>query len=176
MNRKEEFRELLSGPTSKKATEKIAAWVCNEPEAFPDLYSLIFADDNKVSWRAIWACEKLAELSWEWFADKKQELIELLMHTTHGGKKRLLLSILYNFPTECIFSIELLNTCMEWMLSPKEPIAVQALSIKLAYKLCAYEPELFIELKIYLEGAQTDYLSPGVKSTIKNVLQKLKNV
>lgn len=59
------------------------------------------------------------------------------------------------------------------MLDLNQAIATQALCIKMAYKLCRIEPELLPELKLYLENAELEYYSIGVKTCVRNVLKKL---
>jgi hypothetical protein len=61
------------------------------------------------------------------------------------------------------------------MISSNQPIAVQALSLKLLSKYCTIEPQLIPELIAYLENFETEQLSPGMISCRKNALKVLKN-
>ena len=83
------------------------------------------------------------------------------------------MSILYNIPVSSPISIELLNYCFDHMLAPQESIGVQALSIRMAYKLCKNEPELLQELRLILENTEADFYSTGVKTTLRNILKKI---
>jgi hypothetical protein len=60
------------------------------------------------------------------------------------------------------------------MLSPQEPIAIQALCMKMAYELCKKEPELLPEYKYILENAEPEYYSKGIQNVIRNTLKQLK--
>ncbi len=174
MKRLTDFETLLSASLSRRVIEDIVRSVSSYPEDFQHLYDLIKLKDNeKASWRAAWACEKLCEIAPELFMDKRSEMMQLAITQKNDSKKRLLLSMLYDLPLKDVFSTNFLNTCLDWMFSPKESIGVQALSIRMAYKLCEYEPELLPELQLYLESAETEYMSTGVKTTVKNVLKKI---
>ena len=131
-------------------------------------YRLISDDKIVVSWRAIWACEKVSEKHPGWFVPLLDDIIQRLLVCQHDGSKRLLLSILYNVPASSPVSVDLLNYCLDHMLAPQESIGVQALSIRMAYQLCKSEPELLKELQLILENADTEYYSTGVKTTIRN--------
>ncbi|WP_321423986.1 hypothetical protein [uncultured Bacteroides sp.] len=173
MERIANFEERLSSKLSRNFVDAIVVSVQNSPEDFGQLYSLIKSQDTKISWRAAWACEKLSESNPEWFIPKYEEITQLTFSTKHSGTKRLFLSILYNLPVPSEFPVELYNFCLEKMLSPDEAIAIQALSVKLAYKIALKEPELLSEISLYLENAEMEYFSTGVKNCIRNVLKKI---
>jgi hypothetical protein len=173
MERITDFDAKLSSRLSRNFIDAIVASVRNNPEDFQLLYSLMANSDSKISWRAAWACEKLSESNPEWFIPKYEEITQLAFSTKHSGTKRLFLSILYNLPVPSEFPVELYNFCLEKMLSPDEAIAIQALSIKLAYKIALKEPELLSEISLYLENTEMEYFSTGVKNCIRNVLKKI---
>lgn len=178
MERIIDFRSKLSSTLSRNFVDDIVESVHQHPQDFISLYDLIRDEEIKVSWRAVWTCEKLCKIHPEWFIPKYEELTKLLLNCKHDGTKRLFLAILYKLPVPKDCPVELYDFCINRMLSKDEAIAVQALCVKLAYNICSVEPDLFCELKIYLENAETDYYSPAVKSTIKNFLKRInkKNV
>lgn len=138
-----EFRNTLAVPIHKLSIDSLVQEVCLCPEYFEDIYRLTYDEKQTVSWRAIWVCEKLSEIHPGWFILLYDEIIQRLIDCTHDGSKRLLLSILYNIPIPTPISVDLLNYCLDHMLSPQESIGVQALSIRIAYLLCRKEPELY---------------------------------
>ena len=164
MEKIDEYRNILAMPLCKLSIDKLVQEICLHPEYLKDIYQLISDDKIVVSWRAIWACEKVSELD---------DIIQRLLVCKHDGSKRLLLSILYNVPASDPVSVDLLNYCLDHMLAPQESIGVQALSIRMAYQLCKSEPELLKELRLILENADTEYYSTGVKTTIRNILKKI---
>lgn len=89
---------MLDGPISKQSIEAIVQEVCTSPKYLEDIYRLIDDEKQTVSWRAIWACEKLSEIHPQCFVPLQEEFIGRLLKCKHDGFKRLLLSISYNMP------------------------------------------------------------------------------
>ena len=169
-----EFRNTLAVPIHKLSIDSLVQEVCLCPEYFEDIYRLTYDEKQTVSWRAIWVCEKLSEIHPGWFILLYDEIIQRLIDCTHDGSKRLLLSIPYNIPIPTPISVDLLNYCLDHMLSPQESIGVQALSIRIAYLLCRKEPELLQELQLILENTELDFYSTGVRTTVRNTLKKIR--
>ncbi|MDL2322785.1 hypothetical protein LJC52_02250 [Bacteroidales bacterium OttesenSCG-928-A17] len=168
-----DFRELLAGPICKANIDKIVDSANRNPDEFPVIWNLRDDEDIKVSWRAAWACEKLSELRPEWFISKQNELIDTLLQENHDGKKRLLLSILYNLPNPEPYSVPFLDYTLDKMFDPKESIGVQALCVKLAYRLCNIDKDLLYELKMRLQSEDLSYYSKGLKASVRNILKKI---
>lgn len=168
-----DFRELLAGPICKMNVDRIVASVDRNPDELSTIWELMYDKDDKVSWRAIWACEKLSEIHPDWLIPKQNELIDSLLLCTHDGKKRLLLSILYNLPIPEPYSVPLLDYTLDKMLDPQESIGVQALCVKLAYRLCRVDKDLLYELKIRLQSVDLLYYSKGLKASVRNILKKI---
>ena len=167
------LKQRLSVKMTSKDIELLVHEVGDRPEMFPELYVLMDDEDEKVSFRAVWACEKLGEVHPEWFAPRYDDLVEKLLHTPFEGNRRVLLAILYNLPVRLPVSVPLLNFCFAHGFAPQESVGVQALSIRMAHKLCLHEPALLPELKALLDTADLDAYSKGVQATIRGVLKKL---
>ncbi len=170
----DKFRNALDVSINKLSIDALVHEICNKPEYLKDMHQLISDEKQAVSWRAIWVCEKVSELYPSWFAPLYNDILQRLLVCRHEGSKRLLLSILYNIPAPTPIPVDLLNYCLDHMLSPKESIGVQALSIRMAYKLCKLEPELLKELQLILENTDTEYYSSSVRSAIRNIFKKIK--
>jgi hypothetical protein len=171
-----EYREHLSRPLSKYFLEGIVRTVFENPSDFHLLFQLIFDEDEKVAWRAAWACTKMSEREPEWFSQEQiRELMSFTLTTTHGGLLRGCMSILQNLPLPNSIPVEFINACFDWMISPKSPIAVQSLSMKMLLRICKIEPDFKPELAAYLENIDSDAYSAGFNSTRKHVLNSLKN-
>lgn len=173
---KTELKEALCAHTSLFSVNHLTWKIEQESDRFPVLYELASTDGSRSAYRALWVCEKLSEKHPSWFAPFYNELIEKLERCKHEGSRRLLLSILHNLPVPPTLPVQLLNYCFDHMLLPQESIAIQALSIKTAYKLCRQDPDLLNELKTVLENVEAEYYSPGVQAAIRGTLQKLKKV
>lgn len=173
MEKSSKYREMLKKPLSCGMIYVITDELKNNSDDFEIIYQLIFDPDVTVSWRAGWVCEKLAEKHPEWFEGRQEELTEKIINCRHDGTRRVLLSILYDIPVAKPFPVNLLDFSFAHMLDLNEPIAIQSLCVKMAYKLCLEEPELLPELKMYLETAETEYYSTGVRTCIRKVMQNL---
>lgn len=168
------YREELLRPLSLNFLNKLLANVYDNPSDFEIIFNLMFDDDPKVSWRAVWACEKISEQQPGFFADDHLEKISsLTLATKNSGSRRLCLSILYNFSSRVNFSVDLINIFFEWMVSPQQPVAVQVISMKLLGVLCEQEPDFCQELKTSLAYVDTSLYSAGFISARRHILKKL---
>lgn len=171
------YREHLANPLSKHFVDHLVENIFTNPADFTIVYKLIFDSEIKVAWRAAWACQKISEKRPEWFSENQfNELANLAISSSHGGLQRGCVSILYNLKLPNPISVELINACFEWMVSPRFPIAVQAYSMKMLYRICQVEPDFKPELKAYLENVSPADYSAGFNSTRKNILKLLNNI
>jgi len=171
-----DYREHLCNPLSKLFVDQLVLEVYTNPSDFERVYKLIFDQDEKVAWRAAWACQKISEKHPKWFLDKQfYELAALTISSSHGGIKRGCLSVLKNISLPNEIPVDFINSCFEWMVSAKSPIAVQALSMKILYRICKVEPDFCPELIAYLENVDFEDFSPGFRSTRNNILKALTN-
>ncbi|NDP21658.1 MAG: hypothetical protein GZ091_11350 [Paludibacter sp.] len=171
------YREHLLRPLSKHFVDQLVENIFANPSDFEVIYNLIFDTDIKVAWRAAWACQKISEKMPEWFTERQFiELANLAIFASHGGLQRGCISILFNLKIPNPISVELINACFEWMISPRFPIAVQAYSMKMLYRICQMEPDFKPELKAHLENVVQEDYSPGFNSTRNNILKLLNNI
>jgi hypothetical protein len=169
-----DYREQLSRPLSKHYVDSLVLEVFDNPSDFDSVYQLIFDPNEKVRWRAAWACQKISEKYPQWFNDQHFfELANLALSTTQGGLHRGCLSIIRNISLPENIPVEFINACFDWMISPKYPIAVQALSMRIGYAICKRESDFIPEFIAYLENVDVECYSPGFKSTRKNVFKML---
>jgi hypothetical protein len=154
--------------------DHLAQEIYANPSDFETIYQLIFDMDEKVAWRAAWACQKISEKHPEWFTDKQfKKLATLAISTSHGGLHRGCVSILYNLKLPDPIPVDLLNACYEWMISPRFPISVQAYSMKIIYEIRQLEPDLFPEFRATLESISPHDYSKGFNASRNNILKKL---
>ncbi len=169
-----DYRNLLKNNLSRNLIDNIALTVYDDVANFQTVFDLIFDKDEKVAWRAAWACEKMIQKFPEFIDEiKKMQITNLALTTKYEGIRRLSLSILLSLPISSTINVDLINTCFEWMLSDKQPIAVQSLSLKLLVRFCKIEPDLKPELIAYLENFDSDLLAPGMISSRRNALKEL---
>lgn len=171
-----DYRNQLLNPISKGFVDDIVKNVLDNEDHFLPFFQLMFDVEERVAWRAGWACSKISTKRPLWFLPSHvQQLVQLAQSTKYQGVLRACLSILYDINQPNLYSGEFVNDCFEWMISPKYPIAVQAYAMKLLYQLCLIEPDLAIELKAYLENIDSNNYSVGYLSTRNNVIKLLNN-
>lgn len=137
-----------------------------------ELYNLLFDADDRTAYQAAWTMTHFSLSANRWLYDKQDALIDEVMVCKHEGKRRLILVLLYRQPFSNPLRIDFLDFCLERMISKKEPLAVNALTMKIAYELCYPFPELVQELKTTIEILEGD-LSPAVASTKKSILRAM---
>jgi hypothetical protein len=171
-----DYREQLLRPLSKRYIDQLVEDVLKCPFIFPILFQLLFDEDEKVAWRAAWACSKISEQKPDLFTQQQvDEIVILSLSTPYGGVRRGCLFLLFHLPLPNPISVDLINACFDWMVSPKSPIAVQAYAMKLLYRICFHEPDFKLELIAYLETIDFQSYSAGFQSTRKNILKSLNN-
>ena len=96
------------------------------------------------------------------------DLIDLIMVTPDTSLRRLTLNLVEKQEiTEESMRTDFLDFCLLHMHLPDEPPGVQALCMKLAYRMCSFYPELMHEFQVNLSIIQPELLKPGVKHLIK---------
>jgi hypothetical protein len=170
-----DYKELLSRPLSKSFLDEIIKNVLLNPGDFSMLIGLLSDDDTATSRRAFWACEKIAKTRVGWFSgDDAQQIEKLCLTTKDTGKKRLGISLLLHLPLPEKINVDLINSCFEWMISPRWPSGLQSIAMKYLSKVCTKEPGLKHELIAYLENANISDYSPAFVAARKNTLKMLK--
>ena len=138
-----------------------------------EIYRLIFDEDDVVSYQALWVCTHFSDPAVEWLTLKQDELIDAALTCPHSGKRRMLLNLLCQQQLADPPRVDLLDFCMERMVSRNEPAGVQSLCIKLAYQLTCSIPELQQELRTMLEIMEPELLVPAIRSVRKNTLKAI---
>lgn len=166
------IKSRLSLRVGMKDVHEITVQVQNNHVKKQELYECLFDPDDKIGYNAAWVMTHFSVSENRWLHDKQDELIDALLSCTHPGKRRLILTLLYRQPFPNPPRVDLLDFCLERMISKREFPAVQSLCMKLAYELCRPIPELLQELKITLEMMEHDSV-PSTHSARKNVLKAM---
>jgi hypothetical protein len=164
-----DYKSEIMNIRSRRAIDGIVLTVYDNIQNFDTLFDLIFEPDKNLAWKTAWVCEKVVEKFPELLdISKTEKIILLLLSTNHDGLRRLLLSIIIKVQNADNIPVRLINVCFDWMISSKQPIAVQALSLKLLTNYCLFEPDLKPELIAYLENYHSDFSTPAMISSSRN--------
>src|SRR5574344_32604 len=137
------------------------------------LCSFLFCDDSVVGRNAAWTLTHFDGAELAMLAYRQNAMIDFVLITKDTSLRRLLLTILNNmeFDKEEIRT-DFLDYCLENMISMEQTPGVQALCMKIAYRLCSFYPELTEEFLRTVKGMEISYYTPALKSVRNNILHK----
>ena len=115
-----------------------------------ELYNLVISEDEAIGYHAAWIFTHFSSQDNEWLYNKQDQLINEILVCKHGGKRRVMLNLLYRQPFLNPPRVDFLDFCLERMMSSEELPGVKSLCMKIAYELCRPIPELMQELKTML--------------------------
>lgn len=137
-----------------------------------ELYDLVIGDDEIIGYHAAWIFTHFSPQDNEWLYNKQDRLIDEVLLCKHGGKRRVMLNLLYRQPFTNPPRVDFLDFCLERMISSEELPGVKSLCMKIAYELCRPIPELMQELKTMLAMMEGD-LVPSIRAVRKNILKAM---
>lgn len=130
-----------------------------------------FDDDYRVARNALWTLTKATTQEITQLQPMMDELIDLALKTDSSSVRRLSLNVvdMLEFKEEDLRS-DLYDFCLEHAVDVEELPGIQAICIKIAYRISKFYPELMAELKRILEGMEIEYYKPAVKSIRSRIL------
>lgn len=164
---------LAATALQRTAIGSIAVQAENDPALFDELVSLAGDEDGTVAWHAAWALEQVSRRRPELLERYRKEISRRAVTEPRHGVQRLLLSIVNRMPMPADIDTELFDFCLEGMLSPRLSIAVRALCIKIACRICMRHKPLSEELRLHLEYGDEESLPTGVATARRNALREL---
>ena len=132
----------------------------------------VFDDDCMVARSALWGLTKASVNELSGLQEILNDLTDLAMRTENPTVRRLTLNIIERLKMdEDDLRTDFLDFCLEHMVSIKEYPGIQAVCMKLAYRMCAFYPELMGELKRTIEGMDLAFYTPAVKGLRNKILE-----
>jgi hypothetical protein len=172
MHGNESLTDLLMVETSRRNTDLIADIVLQKPELFEELVNIYLRNVEPLSRRAVWAVDTVAEKRPELLESYLESIIETLPDFGHDGLKRNSLRMLARSPLPQKYLGDLMNICFDWLISPKESVAVKVYAMEILYRMSNDEPELKKELADSIEWRIAEE-TPGFKNHGLKLLKKL---
>ena len=135
-----------------------------------------FSQDYRVARSALWGLTKARKEELSQLQVILNEFIDQAIRTENSSIRRLSLNIIERLEmSEEDLRTDFLDFCLDHMMDVEEFPGVQAVCMKLAYRMCKFYPELMDELKRTLEAMDIDYYKPAVKCARNRILNgKLK--
>ena len=171
-------QDIYLGILSSAMGRKEVDWLCSEAmlssQVFDFFFSQLKNENQKIAWHSAWVLEKASEAQPEIYSDSHYEqLIDFTSTNQHDGLQRLCLSVIFNLPIRQPISVDFINRCFEQMISPKETVGVQVLSMKILDRICTAEPDITPELISTLENTDDGLYSRGFAAAKKNLIKRL---
>lgn len=166
-----EYEEKLKKTRNECHAREIYEQV-NAEDAFLEFASrYVFCHDELVVRNALWVLTKAGKDELSPLHDLLNPLVELAMQTENSSVRRMLLCVVERLNmTEDDLRTDFLDFCFDQMMNLEAPPAIQAVCMKLAYRMCCFYPELTDELTRTLESMETDFYKPAVRCVRNRVL------
>ena len=140
-----------------------------------ELYQLTFDENDRVSFNALWALTHFDEANNLWLFQKHDELINRVLVEKNETKRRLMLHLLLHQPfEEESLRSDFIDFCIAKITASSQPYSIRSYCMKLAYEQMKYYPELLEELRMALDMLEQEVLSPGMLSTKRQIMKKIK--
>ena len=164
-------RERLKQTFSEGGAQEIYQEVKTAGDFLGFTKQYVFDEDFRVVRSALWGLTKASKEELAPLQEMLNELTDLAMQTENSSVRRLTLNVIERLDMkEEDLRTDFLDFCLEHMVSIKEFPGIQSVSMKLAYRMCKFYPELMDELRRTLETMEIDYYKPAVKGVRNKIL------
>ena len=172
-----ELRERLKQTFSEGGAQEIYQAVKAEGDFLGFARRYAFDPDYRVARSALWGLIKASTTELSQLQVLLNELMDQAMQTDNSSVRRLTLNVIERLKiSEEDLRTDFLDFCLEHMVSLNEFPGIQSLSMKLAFRMCQFYPELMEELQRILQAMDIGYYRPAVKGVRNKILSgKLKN-
>ncbi len=169
-------RNDIKGHYSEELIISIYSMVAETADFLSFVKAYLHDNDEIIVRNALSALSKATDEEISQLSPITDELIDKAIKCNNSSIRRVLLGIILRLDmVEDDLRTDFLDHCLCKMADPNEVASVQALCMKLAYKMCKFYPELLTELKRTLEAMELSYYTPAVKSVRNKILNnKLK--
>ena len=165
-------RYLQSRP-DKERIMSVAADAIRDESLLQALLQLMSGADDTLRWRAAWAVDKVSQLHPSSLVGWRRKMVEWAMSPdVADGFRRLVLSSLYNLPDGEVLDVPFFNFLLDRMADLQSPPGVQALCMKLAFRMSRADGDLHEEFLCILRNMCMEYYSAGVVSVMRKCLKK----
>lgn len=129
------------------------------------------SDDERVTRNAFWTLTKATDKELSQLQPILNELMDLALTTSSSSVCRLSLNIIERLRMEeDDLRTDFLDFCLEHMADADELPGIQSISMKLAYRMCKFYPELLAEFKATLESMEPDFFKPAVNCVRNRIM------
>jgi hypothetical protein len=165
------LRETLLTEHSKAQTNKIIKWIGNDQKRFDELFDLFLNDEYRVVQRAAWPLSYCVISHPQLIKKHFARLVKNMKKPGLGDSvKRNTVRLLQHIQIRGKFLGDIMNTCFDYLIDPKEKVAVKAFSLTILDNLSKQYPEIRQELKTIIED-RWDTETAAFRSRAKKILK-----
>lgn len=164
--------EMLLQENSRRQVDRVVGMVENDVSLYKELVNVTLNNDPRLSLRSSWVLTHLHDKHPDLVAPYINRLVKASVGFCHTGIRRNVLRILANTPIPTQHQGELIDMCIHWCVSRKEPVAVKAHAMKILANIAMLEPDLKNEIIPLFEDLMHRG-TPGIKAFGRKVLKKL---
>lgn len=155
---------LITKPNNKQTINEIIHFIGDSPVLFAELMDYFVNGTSRVSQTTSWALGHIGEQQPKLIAPYHTILLaQLKDYQNHGAVRRNIVRIYQTCPIPEDLQGELYETCISFLLEPKEAIAIRAFSMTVCERIATQYPDLIPEL------------IDAIKSVIPNGSSGIKN-
>jgi len=163
--------EIIRSVQGEADAQAVYREVCKTGDLQGFARQYAFDDDHRVARNALWTLTKATDKEIAQLQPMLDELIDQALKTDSSSVRRLSLNIIDRLEMkEEDLRSDLYDFCLEHAVDVEELPAIQAISMKIAFRISTFYPELMAELKRILEGMEIEYYKPAVKSIRTRIL------
>ena len=164
-------RNDIKGNYSEELITNICFMVAETGDFLSFVKEFMHDDDDIIVRNALSALSKATDEEISQLNPITDELIDMAISCNNSSIRRAILGIILRLDMrKDDLRTDFLDHCLYKMADPDEVPSVQALCMKLAYKMCKFYPELMNELKCTLEAMEVSYYTPAVKNVRNKIL------
>ena len=169
-------REILFAVKNEVDAQAIYREVKQSGDFLDFARRFMYSDDERVTRNAFWTLTKATDKELSQLQPILNELMDLALTTSSSSVCRLSLNIIERLRMEeDDLRTDFLDFCLEHMADADELPGIQSISMKLAYRMCKFYPELLGEFKATLESMEPDFFKPAVNCVRNRIISgKLK--
>ncbi len=174
MGIKDSLEDYLINNLSSENIQQIRKSEKVNQQMVDTLWSIIKSNEHPQAWRGAWSLFHILSYknNFELMRQHLNEIVELLPSFKHNGQKREMMKVIQLFDARDIEMGTLIDICFEYLLSPKEALAVRVHAMQIIFDISEYEPDLKPELRGALEILAQE-TSPAIKGRSRMILKKL---
>jgi len=161
---------ILLTPFGEQEAQAVLNQV-REGQELQTFSELLWDDNVRISRNVAWVFTKTTPEEILLLLPYQNRLIDGAMQSENSSQRRLFLNLLERLPMlEEDLRTDFLDFCLERMQALEEYPGIQSVSMKLAYRMCSFYPELMEELHRTIQAMELDYYKPAVKCVARRIL------